>query len=55
MSDNEIRKILIERKRKETLMQRREAARELIGDALCWICWAALGYIMFAGAFIIGG
>lgn len=55
MTDNDIREILMKRKKEERLMQRREAVKELAGDALCWICWAVIGFMMFCGAFIIGG
>lgn len=55
MSDNEIRQILIEERRKERAMQKREEVRELVEGALCWISWAALGYILFALGPIIAG
>ena len=54
MSDNEIRQILIERKRKERQMQRREDIKETVEGILAWGCWAALGYMMLIGAYMIG-
>lgn len=54
MSDNEIRQILIERKREERQMQRREDIKETAEGILAWGCWAALGYMMFIGAYMIG-
>lgn len=54
MSDNEIRQILIERKRKERQIQRREDIKETVKGFLAWGCWAALGYMMFIGAYMIG-
>lgn len=61
MSDNEIKEILIQRKREARRieeMKRREERREdiweLAGDALAWICWAGLGYMMFLGAYMVG-
>ena len=36
MSDNEVRKILIERKRQDEKMKRRAAALEIVGDAVAW-------------------
>lgn len=54
MSDNEIRQILIERKREERQMQRREDIKEAVEGILAWTCWAALGYMMFFGAYMIG-
>lgn len=61
MSDNEIREILRERKkeerrmqREEALLQRKENIKEGIGDLLCWVCWAGLGYMMFLGAYMVG-
>ena len=54
MSDNEIRRILIERKREERQMQRREDIKETVEGILAWGCWAALGYMMFIGAYMIG-
>lgn len=57
MSDNEIREILIERKREARRiekMQRREDVRETVEGIIAWGCWAALGYMMFLGAYMIG-
>ena len=50
MSDNEIRKILAERKREA----KREQIKETVEGILCWTCWAGLGYMMFLGAHIVG-
>ena len=47
MSDNEIRQILIERKRQERKMQRREERKELAMDALAWLSWAVGGYMLY--------
>lgn len=55
MSDEQIRQILIERKRQEREARNREAIKEAVEDALCWICWAGLTYMMFLGAYVIGG
>ncbi len=55
MSNNEIRQILIEERRKERAIQKREEIRELAGDALCWISWAALGYMLFVFGPLIAG
>lgn len=55
MSDEEIRRILIERKRQARKAERREEIKELVGDALAWICWVGLGYMAFLGAYMIGG
>ena len=55
MSDNEIRQILIERKREDRRMQRRENIKETAEGILAWACWAGLGYMMFLGAYVIGG
>jgi len=55
MSDEEIRQILIERKRQARKTERREEIKEFVGDALAWICWAGLGYMAFLGAYMIGG
>lgn len=55
MSDNEIRQILIEERRKERARQKREEAIEIVESALCWISWAVLGYILFAIGPIIAG
>ncbi|MBQ3281078.1 MAG: hypothetical protein IJH41_01600 [Eubacterium sp.] len=54
MSDNEIRQILIERKREERRMQRREDIKETAEGILAWACWAGLGYMMFLGAHMVG-
>lgn len=54
MSDNEIRQILIERKRQEAKKQKRKEIIEIAGDMIGWICWAALGYMAFLGAYMIG-
>ena len=56
MNDNEIRQILIAQKRRERLqrMQRREDIKEMVGSALAWLCWAALIYMAFLGAYMIG-
>lgn len=47
MNDDMIKRILIEERRKERSMQRIEDTREWIEGALCWISWAALGYMLF--------
>ena len=51
MSDNEIRKILVERKRQERRMQKRETIIEVVGGILGW------GGIFFIGFMlsVIGG
>lgn len=54
MSDNEIRKILAERKREARKMQRREDIKETVGGIIAWACWLGLGYMMFLGAYMIG-
>lgn len=54
MSDNEIRQILIQRKREERKEMKREQIKEAAEDIACWICWAALGYMMFFGAYMVG-
>ena len=57
MSDNEIREILVQRKREAKrieMMQRREDIKENVCSALAWVCWAGLGYMMFLGAYMIG-
>ena len=54
MSDNEIRQILIERKRQERALQRKEDIKESVKDLAAWTCWAALGYMMFLGAYMVG-
>lgn len=45
MTDNEIRKAIIQERR-------RKARRDAIGGWLAWISWAALGWTMFAGAWM---
>ncbi|MBQ6455682.1 MAG: hypothetical protein IJJ31_00965 [Mogibacterium sp.] len=55
MSDEQIRQILIERKRQQRKAEIREAFKEAIGDALCWVFWGAMTYMMFLGAYVIGG
>ena len=55
MSDNEIRQILIEKKRREAKRQKRKAMMEIAGDCIAWICWAGLIYMAFLGAYMIGG
>ena len=57
MTDEQIRQILAERKRQERaelLQQRREDIKESIEGAVAWLCWAALGYMMFLGAYMVG-
>lgn len=57
MSDNEIRQILIQRKREEREKRKemkREQVKEAAKDIACWVCWAALGYMMFFGAYMVG-
>lgn len=51
MSDNEIREILAERKRRERRMQRREAIIEMVGGITAW---GGLFFIGFMLA-VIGG
>ena len=51
MSDNEIRQILVEKKRKERQMQRREDLLEIIGSAFAW---AGLFWICFMLS-VVGG
>ena len=51
MSDNEIREILVERKRQEKRMQRREAVIETVEGI---IAWGGLFFIGFMLA-VIGG
>ena len=48
MSDNEIRQILIERKRQDRKMQRRAEILEITGDILGWAS-------LFAMAFMLAG
>ena len=55
MSDEQIRQILIERKRRERKAQNREAIKEAIEGVLCWVFWGILTYMMFLGAYVIGG
>lgn len=50
MSDDEIREILRERKRREREQERirkREDIEEAIGDVFGWACLFGLGYMMF--------
>ncbi len=54
MSDNEIRQILIERKKEQRRMQRQEDLKETVESVIAWTCWAALGYMMFLGAYMVG-
>lgn len=58
MTDEQIRQILIERKRQERALQRKEDIKENIKenikDLAAWICWAGLGYMMFLGAYMVG-
>ena len=54
MSDNEIRRILVERKREARRMQRRENAKETAEGILAWVCWAGLGYMIVLGAHMVG-
>jgi hypothetical protein len=55
MNDNEIRQILIERKRQAREAERREEVKEIAEGILCWVCWAGLTYMAFFGTYIIGG
>lgn len=54
MSDNEIRQILIQRRREERREMKREQIKDTIEGILAWTCWAALGYMMFLGAYMVG-
>lgn len=54
MSDNEIRQILIQRKKDAIEEMKREQIRELAESIACWTCWAVLGYMAFLGAYMIG-
>ena len=54
MSDSEIRQILIQRKKKAIEKMKREQIIETAVDIACWACWAALGYMMFFGAYMVG-
>lgn len=54
MTDEQIRQILIERKRQKRALQRKEDIKENIKDLAAWICWAGLGYMMFLGAYMVG-
>ncbi len=54
MSDNEIRQILIQRKKDAIEEMKREQIRELAESIACWACWAGLGYMAFLGAYMIG-
>ena len=51
MSDNEIRQILIERKRQEKKLQRREAVIEVAEDIAAWCGLFFIGFMLF----VIGG
>lgn len=64
LSDNEIRQILIERKREERRMQREEALQqrkeeikeeimEAVKGILAWASLFGLGYMAFLGAYMI--
>lgn len=55
MSDEQIRQILIEKKREERRIQKREDVKEIIEGVIAWTCWAALIYMAFLGAYMIGG
>lgn len=54
MSDNEIRKLLIEERKQERRIQREIEIEETVRDAAAWLCWGALGFVMFLGAYMIG-
>lgn len=47
MSDNEIRQILIHQRKKERI-------KDAVEGIVAWTCWAALGFMMFCGAYMIG-
>lgn len=51
MSDNEIRRILIERKRQEAKKKRREDALEIAGDIVAWLGLFAICFMLS----VIGG
>ncbi|MCQ2563900.1 MAG: hypothetical protein MJ128_05380 [Mogibacterium sp.] len=51
MSDNEIRRILAERKRQDQKMKRRAAALEIVGDIVAWVGLLAICFMLSA----IGG
>ena len=51
MSDNEIRKILSERKRQERKMEKRAAAIEVAGDLLGWVSLFGICFMLS----VIGG
>lgn len=51
MSDNEVRKILIERKRQDEKMKRRKAAVELAGDVVGWGSLIVICFMLL----VIGG
>lgn len=51
MSDNEIRQILVERKRQERRIQRREAIVEVVGGILGWSSIFFIGFMLA----VIGG
>jgi len=52
MNDYEIRKFLSERKKAKREMQRANR-RESFAAVIGWSCWAALGYMMFLGAYMV--
>lgn len=61
LSDNEIRQILIEKKREErrmqreeVLQQRKEEIMEATKGILAWASLFGLGYMAFLGAYMIG-
>lgn len=54
MSDNEIRQIIAQERREKRRKMKREQTKEAIKDIACWVCWAALGYMMFLGAYMVG-
>lgn len=51
MSDNEVRKILIERKRQDEKMKRRADALEIAGDIVAWVGLLAICFMLL----VIGG
>jgi len=51
MSDNEIRQILAERKRRERRIQRRETIIEVVGGLLGWSSIFFIGFMLA----VIGG
>ena len=52
MSDNEIRQILIEQKKRERAMQRKANIRTAFDSLAGWASLTVLGYIMFLGAYM---